>query len=470
MKHFILHLIFISSLFGQESIYFKKINILEQEQLKVAANYFFDLNSKSLIARTKILKFVKQTNNNPNQPLSGEEIESLQEGVLSQIYLREELYRLINSYRQYPYVNGGENLVSVENRLKGGLIGLAAACVVADNYALSLKQVQEHELLRRLVNKGDSGKKVNTKELQNVVNSYNSRDKRKEFRKGIDWFIKHRQKLKVLKEKDEQLTKLADLIIKSPAAKALSEGNFFSDYFSKISKSSVVIHDRVKGLKESSTNSLSKLFGNSVGMVQFRKGKLFGDNDIEEKMATELEPLDIILEKTPFRLTDKFIPGHFGHVAIWVGSEKQLKNTGLWNHPAIAPYHEEIKKGCSVLEALRDGVQLNTLEHFLDVDDVAILRKSSKQSEASILRAFSQIGKEYDFNFDVEASDKIVCSELVYHVFVDVDWPIEKTMGRFTISPDNVAVKAIDGLFDVKLFVHNGREATFEKYRDLIAE
>ena len=30
---------------------------------------------------------------------------------------------------------------------------------------------------------------------------------------------------------------------------------------------------------------------------------------------------DILLEKTPFRLTDKLIPGYWGHAAVWIGGE-----------------------------------------------------------------------------------------------------------------------------------------------------
>ena len=49
-----------------------------------------------------------------------------------------------------------------------------------------------------------------------------------------------------------------------------------------------------------------------------------------------------------------------------------------------------------------------------------------------------QIGKDYDFNFDVETLDKIVCSELIYLVFGNVVWPTKYQLMRNTISPDNV--------------------------------
>ncbi len=59
------------------------------------------------------------------------------------------------------------------------------------------------------------------------------------------------------------------------------------------------------------------------------------------------------------------------------------------------------------------------------------------------MRAFSQIGKEYDFNFDVETDKKFFCSELAFVVHHDYDWPVEESVGYYTISLDNVAARAL---------------------------
>ncbi|WP_374758519.1 YiiX/YebB-like N1pC/P60 family cysteine hydrolase [uncultured Deefgea sp.] len=61
------------------------------------------------------------------------------------------------------------------------------------------------------------------------------------------------------------------------------------------------------------------------------------------------------------------------------------------------------------------------------------------KQHTTILTALAQVGKEYDFNFDVVMRQRIVCSELVYVVFPELPWPISKALGRDTISPDNVA-------------------------------
>ena len=219
---------------------------------------------------------------------------------------------------------------------------------------------------------------------------------------------------------------------------------------------------------------ISEIFGNSVGQVQTRNGKLkkfASDPDFMDSLKSKLKPLDILLEKTSFRLTDQFIPGFFGHVAIWLGSYEELlgykvqyegKEIYLVDHPLLKPYLESLHDRKSVVEALRlPGVTNNTLEHFMDIDDFLVLRTVELTNPGEkILRTIMQLGKPYDFNFDIETQNAIVCSELVYSVFNDEKWPVDKTMGRYTISPDHIAWKSMDSCLDPIILFHDGNEIT----------
>lgn len=192
----------------------------------------------------------------------------------------------------------------------------------------------------------------------------------------------------------------------------------------------------------------SKMFGNTVGAFASRKGKLINMSlEEQESVTSVLKPLDILLERTPFRLTAKFIPGYYGHVALWVGTEEDLKELGIWNHPAVLPHQEAVRQKRLIVEALRPGVQINSFEHFLNIDDLLVLRQENltpDQKRRYLITAFRQIGKKYDFNFDVETDDTIVCSELAYTVYEDIHWPLEKQLGRYAITPDHVASMAAD--------------------------
>ncbi|WPU63871.1 YiiX/YebB-like N1pC/P60 family cysteine hydrolase [Peredibacter starrii] len=226
---------------------------------------------------------------------------------------------------------------------------------------------------------------------------------------------------------------------------------------------------------------LSQIFGNTVGQVQSRSGKLLkyaSDATWMKKIKSKLRPLDVLLEKTPFRLTDKFIPGHYGHAAIWLGSPDELvnyrvsyqgKEIALLDHPAMFPHLEKISQGKLVLEALREpGVTMNTLEHFMDIDDFLVLRSNQVGNHGEmILKALEQYGKPYDFGFDVETESSIVCSELIYMVYDQQEWPTERSAGRYTISPDHVAVKGTNGCFNPVVMFHDGLEVTQNREAEL---
>lgn len=230
---------------------------------------------------------------------------------------------------------------------------------------------------------------------------------------------------------------------------------------------------------------LSQIFGNTAGRVQTRSGKLkpmAADPVIMGALKQELKPLDILLEKTPFRLTDYFIPGFYGHVALWLGTPEQWgswpvmhngKQIPLIIHPLVQKLMPLLTENKLVLEALRlPGVTLNTIEHFMDIDDLLILRSPGlTQNGEMILQALEQYGKPYDFNFDVETQRELVCSELIYVVYDQEEWPTERSFGRYTIGPDQVAWKVFDNRVEIQRLYHDGKLITsdrFEKLRKLL--
>lgn len=308
-------------------------------------------------------------------------------------------------------------------------------------------------------------------------------------------------------ERDEE-EEILDRILASTEAHQIyriDPSNLESQYKLKALAQGILSAVREKGREV--LNDGSKVFGNTFGSnrLQCRKGKLksLPEKDIRS-LEQELRPLDIVLEKTPNRLTDKFIPGHYGHVAIWAGTEEELKgisdlsvnetdsldgyeiNWTAWDElgrnynfvignkysdvmkhnverfseahgfEKTDSYQKWLKNGHMMMEALRPGVQLNTLDHFMDIDDLVVLRPrlcanvappclSEQEVFDALKNGFRQIGKDYDFDFDVHSDEKIVCSEYAIKVFQfeSIDWETSKSVASMaSISPDQVAFKA----------------------------
>lgn len=285
--------------------------------------------------------------------------------------------------------------------------------------------------------------------------------------------------LKILNESSNQfgVSYFEQYIARSFTASKIEDRNFLFRMKSVIAMRSILSETRFWNALDKIIFQLSKFFGNTVGQVQTRSGKLKKYAERSgwmQALKQKLRPLDMLLEKTPFRLTDRFIPGHYGHIAFWLGQPEELisytvtyqgKVIPLLDHPAMFPFLEKFSRGELVLEALRHpGVTMNTLEHFMDIDDLLVLRSSEIINPGEkILTAVKQFGKPYDFNFDVETEESIVCSELIYVVFDEFKWPLERSLGRYTISPDHVAWKSLDDCLEPVILFHDGEEVKTDK-------
>lgn len=359
-------------------------------------------------------------------------------------------------------------------------MGLAAALTLYDNYIIVVSQFAEFDKIRHLINYDNAQKKYGIAKITkdfNKISNYTRVAKAINLFKDLEKNNLDKESTKSLATANKEEFNLNSYIQNSHSFKELDKkfkGRIFKN---KIHFFANFLIDYIKEAGNNIMNLISKGFGNSVGLIQSRNGKMYNLNDQQlDAMAKNFKPLDILLEKTPFRLTDKFIPGHWGHVAIWVGTKEELIEHDVWDHPAVKPYQHAIEfENKRIIEALRPGVQINTLRHFMNIDDLAVVRMNQLDEESTqkyLINSFKQIGKDYDFNFDVETDEKIVCSELAYVAFNDLEWNTSKAVGRHTISPDNVGEKVTaDGEFSPVVLYHDGievKENLFENFQKLL--
>jgi len=212
--------------------------------------------------------------------------------------------------------------------------------------------------------------------------------------------------------------------------------------------------------------AVSKVVGNFAGTTKIRqKGYLYGQARAKELLLSKLKPLDVLLDKNYNRLSNYLITSHFGHAAIWLGTKDQLIEMGMWDHPFIEPFQEEIAKGKVILESVRSGVRLNSLDNFLDVDELAVLRYNGFAKEPDLrervyFNGLIQLNKSYDFNFDTFTTEVIICSELVFLAFDFVEWDYDYVFKRYIIDPDHIAKRVLNDEpdFSLPLFLTSFKE------------
>lgn len=434
--------------------------------LKKEVEQFRTLAERALTLRAETIKVGKAIKEKMDRgrPLTGDDIVLINAGINEHLTLRKELLVVAETHECWMDGSGKELAkrgITPESRLTGVMLSLASAMLLYDNYLLSISLFEGDSKLRRILNERDPGYAVTSAALTRVTLNYNSISNRSRVRKAIKFYERESARLNKTQEQAAESSYLNLLIAQSPSYSMIKTWSPLYVIGRKLGFLTGITTDTLTGMEREGVSLFSMVFGNAVGLVETRKGKLYDDKNVLADLSGNLKAGDILLEKTPFRLTDKLIPGYWGHAAVWIGSEAELKELGIWDNPVVTNYRNEIQEGRMVVEALRSGVEMNTLRHFLNIDSVGILRKPGQSREAranTVIQALRQVGKPYDFNFDVESKGRVYCSKLVYLSYSGIDWPTKNSLGRTTFTPDDVAVKAArDGALQLVTFYHDGR-------------
>lgn len=167
-------------------------------------------------------------------------------------------------------------------------------------------------------------------------------------------------------------------------------------------------------------------------------------NSIRDALHGILAPGDILLVRKEFALTNYFLPGYWPHSALFLGSSETLADWGLSNHPSIATRWQhfsnlDLPERGRVIEAMKDGVHLRSLDSPYRSDSILVLRPQLKPESIRqvVARAFLHEGKEYDFSFDFTMANRLVCTEVIYRAYDGVEgtsFPLSKRAGRLTLA------------------------------------
>ncbi len=411
--------------------------LLKQEILKNTENL------KDLVFRaSEFLKLssefskrvIKQLNN--DEVLRGDDLSTIDNLIRTLLIVSDLNMEMINYYHKSGDVNQVLEFGS-DSEVEQQLLKMGAAINLFNLFDKTYIDFFSNSRLRRIVldiYRTQSATYPNLRKVHDFMKTVDSdtyREMVKDYSKALE-----KNRISLLHRMNPMVTRLVVVNEQQDISKRLLTDEFKKFKYVKGSDTITAIFGKI-------TNFVSGLFGNIVGKIRWRNGYLFHHEWGEKYIASKLKPLDIISEKTPFAATDLFIPGHFGHIALYLGTEDQLRDAGLWNDPIIAPYQEDIRNGKVILESIRPGSHLTTIEEFMQIDELTIVSqpevlKDLDRAKQIYKVAFEQLGKDYDFNFDVHTLDKVVCSEVVYHAFGDIKWPTAYIFGRFTISPDDV--------------------------------
>ncbi len=214
---------------------------------------------------------------------------------------------------------------------------------------------------------------------------------------------------------------------------------------------------------------IQKNVANTMGniLVSSRKETFITLEQIQE-MKPVLEPGDIFVERRNWHASNVGIPGFWPHAALYIGtleeadvffqelfpleSQPSFSLLVKSNYPKLyEKYTSKDSHGYqyAVIEGQAPGIILLPLEKSAKADYLGVIRPRLEKSETlkAVLRSFENYGKPYDYNFDFETRDEIVCSELVYDAYLPknnkkgVSFELAITSGRKMISPNDMVKK-----------------------------
>jgi len=255
------------------------------------------------------------------------------------------------------------------------------------------------------------------------------------------------------------------------------EEKFFLRLDKSISKYSVLAAKNPLNFLERTSVGLwypiQRKFAITIGYLKTSTRDYHIDKKIIDSFSRKLQPGDILLGRKEWHVTNVGIPGFWTHAALYTGSIEYMNNyfNGIEElhgesfesylkkkFPRVYKQNQELDEEgfkYSVIESRTGGVMLTSLEDSANIDSLAVLRVnniSKSEQFKAIIQAFKYIGKPYDYDFNFITENLLVCSELIYRAYENIN-SIEINpkilSGRLMFTPNDF-VQKIDEEIDEK--------------------
>lgn len=177
-------------------------------------------------------------------------------------------------------------------------------------------------------------------------------------------------------------------------------------------------------------------------------GLLAGKGDAHAAILAKLKPLDILLVSNHSYIAGRMMVGRFSHSLVYIGTESQLRAAGLWNRPALLPFHDDIRAGKTLIEATSPDVHLIAPHKAFETDQVLALRPSLASEDRPMVldKLMSIMGKPFNYQFGIDPNgERFSCTGVVAYAMPGLGFTYRKVYGQTVVMPDDVAAQAVRG-------------------------
>ena len=380
-----------------------------------------------------------------------DEDDAVRQILLSYRNYRLGLYNIILRCIQYPVIE------EPRLQLQVFMTGFAAGLVL---YGKSLKLIQTYErqpLVRKKLNEPEEKFGLEEGFFEEVLEAYSSPRNYRLLLQGVFFWRKHRRKAKELGLLETEEGKWLAGIIRQQ--RKVIRKRLLQVLLARLRYDFRLFWETTLRPVRRTGYALKSAVGTT-----FATARISFDyhpaitSEVMEALRSQLRPGDVLLVRADEKLTAAILPGFWAHAAIYLGNKEGLEGAGLAAFPGVAKHLSKLPEGNSslVLEAIAPRCLVNSLENSLYADHVVVLRPNLPVAllASALEEAFAHLGKPYDFEFDFNVTNRIVCTEVVYRAFHKkgaILFTLIKRLGRFTLSGNDIVHQALDVLRDVPM-------------------
>ena len=196
-----------------------------------------------------------------------------------------------------------------------------------------------------------------------------------------------------------------------------------------------------------SAQRLAPVFGTAAYRLTVGRGLFRGNPAAIGALTRGLRPLDLLFVTNEGKWAHRLLPGHFSHVAVWLGTRADVEALGLGAHPALAPVMRAGPGRQWVLEAVPPRVRIAPVGDALPSTLATAVRvQAGRAVRRKALSAMAaQIGRPFDFRYDIATPQQIFCTELLLAGLPRLGVFQRRIYATPTILPDDLAQAALAG-------------------------
>ncbi len=417
-----------------------------------------ELDDEAISAKPELQEIITASYFKPGQD------ERIKTWFVKFLTLREGLWQVIDD----TYVLAGVSIEGIksEELLRLFVLGFVAACQVVRLDRLLLERVAVHTIVQRKLNEGVPEHNVQRKQYTAIFEAFTEPGKAYKIFRAIKFLDKQHANIKTFQDDGEIGFFVKNLNLYRSYLDE-SKKNYFRRSIHYIRHA---LRRRGARIKQQSQFRFLEASGRILSECVNKENKLVTDN-VRSELRQILKPGDVFVTRHKYALTNLFLPGFWPHSAMYIGTESERDMLEIEMPESLL---EKWKGEVCTFEALKDGVLLRSLESTLSVDGFVVLRPKLTQKgiKQAIERVLIHEGKKYNFDFDFFRSDRLVCTELVFRAFDEIEGiriALKERAGRPTLSAEDLCDLAIDTtMFDaIAIFGVDGCNGIARKHNEV---